>query len=248
MLNFPKLGGAETTEPENSSTADEFISEAILKRRICLEDAALSSENKHPLKRLSDILIALVALVVASPLMLMTAVLIKLTSPGPIFFKQQRVGFMGKVFVMYKFRTMEVETDSSVHREYVTDLVSNERPMVKIDDCHRLIPFGKIIRRLFIDELPQLINVVRGQMSLVGPRPAIPYEVQAYQDRHMGRLLAIPGMTGLWQVSGKNRLTFDEMVRLDIRYAHECSFLLDMKIVMMTPLAIISEVRNKQNQ
>ncbi|MHC5141288.1 MAG: sugar transferase, partial [Planctomycetota bacterium] len=99
-----------------------------------------------------------------------------------------------------------------------------------------------------IDELPQLFNVILGQMSLVGPRPAIPYEVQAYQDWHMGRLLTLPGMTGLWQVSGKNRLTFNEMVHLDIHYAHECSFLTDMKILMMTPIAIISEVRNKQNQ
>lgn len=226
---------------------DTATFESTLKRQICLEDAALSSKNRHPLKRLFDILAAITALVAASPLMVLTALLIKLASPGPIFFKQQRVGFMGKTFTMYKFRTMEVETKSGVHRDYVTDLVENGRPMVKIDNRQRLIPFGKIIRRLFIDELPQLFNVIRGQMSLVGPRPAIPYEVQAYRDWHMKRLLAIPGMTGLWQVSGKNRLTFDEMVRLDIRYAHECSFLMDLKIMVMTPLAIISEVRNKQN-
>ena len=248
MLNPLKLNGHKPTEPENSSTADEFVSETILKVQICLEDTALLNKNKHPLKRPFDILVALVVLVITSPLMLLTMVMIKLTSPGPIFFKQQRVGFMGKVFTMYKFRTMEVETDSSLHQEYVTDLLSSGKPMVKIDDCHRLIPFGKIIRRLFIDELPQLINVVRAQMSLVGPRPPIPYEVQAYQDWHTGRFLAIPGMTGLWQISGKNRLTFDEMMRLDIQYVHERSFLMDMKILIMTPLAIISEVRNKQNQ
>jgi lipopolysaccharide/colanic/teichoic acid biosynthesis glycosyltransferase len=247
MQSSPKLKGPEPAELENSSPADEFACEAILRKRICLEDAALLSRNKNPLKRLFDISISLIVLVIASPLMLLIAVMIKLTSPGPIFFKQQRVGFMGKVFMMYKFRTMEVKTDSGIHQEYVTDLFSSDRPMIKIDNCHRLIPFGKIIRRLFIDELPQLFNVVRGQMSLVGPRPAIPYEVQAYKDRHMGRLLAMPGMTGLWQVSGKNRLTFDEMVRMDIRYAHTCSFLRDMKILMMTPFAIIAEVRNKQN-
>ena len=247
-MNYPRLKRPEPTEFEYSTTADGFVPEIIRKRRICLEDAALSNKNKHPLKRLFDILMSLIVLVIASPLMLLTALMIKLTSPGPIFFKQQRVGFMGKVFTMYKFRTMEVKTDSGIHQEYVTDLFSSDRPMVKIDNCHRLIPFGQIIRRLFIDELPQLFNVVRGQMSLVGPRPAIPYEVQAYQDWHMGRLLTLPGMTGLWQVSGKNRLTFNEMVRLDIRYAHECSFLTDMKILMMTPIAIISEVRNKQNQ
>ncbi|MFZ9011137.1 MAG: sugar transferase [Anaerohalosphaeraceae bacterium] len=247
-MNYPKLKCSEPTEFEYSTTADGFVPEIIRKRRICLEDAALSNKNKHPLKRLFDILMSLIVLVIASPLMLLTALMIKLTSPGPIFFKQQRVGFMGKVFTMYKFRTMEVKTDSGIHQEYVTDLFSSDRPMVKIDNCHRLIPFGQIIRRLFIDELPQLFNVILGQMSLVGPRPAIPYEVQAYQDWHMGRLLTLPGMTGLWQVSGKNRLTFNEMVRLDIQYAHECSFLTDMKILISTPIAIISEVRNKQNQ
>jgi len=247
-LNYPRLKCSEPTEFEYSTTADGFVPEIIRKRRICLEDAALSNKNKHPLKRLFDISISLIVLVIASPLMLLTALMIKLTSPGPIFFKQQRVGFMGKVFTMYKFRTMEVKTDSGIHQEYVTDLFSSDRPMVKIDNCHRLIPFGQIIRRLFIDELPQLFNVILGQMSLVGPRPAIPYEVQAYQDWHMGRLLTLPGMTGLWQVSGKNRLTFNEMVRLDIQYAHECSFLTDMKILISTPIAIISEVRNKQNQ
>ncbi|MHC5157155.1 MAG: sugar transferase [Planctomycetota bacterium] len=226
---------------------DTEVFESILKRQIPLDDAALSSTKRHPLKRLFDVFAAVTALVVAGPPMLLTAVLIKLTSPGPILFKQQRVGFMGKIFTMYKFRTMEVEADSGMHRDYVTDLVNNGRPMAKIDGQHRLIPFGKIIRRLFIDELPQLFNVIRGEMSLVGPRPAIPYEVQAYHDWHMKRLLAIPGMTGLWQVSGKNRLTFDEMVQLDIHYAHNCSFVMDMKILCMTPVAIVSEVRNKQN-
>lgn len=242
-----KLNSVNKAVIEIYSTQDDVNANPILKRRICLEDAVLSSKNKRSLKRLFDVLIAIVMLVILSPLMLVTALLIKLTSPGPIFFKQQRVGFMGKVFTMYKFRTMEVSTDIKLHRDYVTDLVSSERPMIKIDDCHRLIPFGKIIRRLFIDELPQLFNVIRGHMSLIGPRPAIPYEVEAYHDWHMKRLLAFPGMTGLWQVSGKNRLTFDEMVRLDIRYACECSFLMDMKILLMTPLAVISEVRNKQN-
>ena len=248
MQNYPKSNRPEPTELENLSSAGEFVFEAILKRRICLEDAALSNRNKNSLKRLFDISTALVVLLFASPLMLLTALMIKLISPGPVFFKQERVGFMGKVFTMYKFRTMEVKTDSGIHQEYVTDLFSSDRPMVKIDNCHRLIPFGQIIRRLFIDELPQLFNVVRGQMSLVGPRPAIPYEVQAYQDWHMGRLLTLPGMTGLWQVSGKNRLTFNEMVRLDIQYAHEYSVLMDMKILMMTPFAIVAEVRKKQNQ
>lgn len=248
MINAPKLNTAAKEAIENTLNSDALISEAIFKRRICLGDVVLSTKNRHLLKRLFDISIALIALAVAGPLMLMTALLIKLTSPGPVFFKQQRVGLMGKIFIMYKFRTMAVETDSSIHRDYVRDLFSSERPMIKIDDCHRLIPFGKIIRRLFIDELPQLFNVLQGQMSLVGPRPAIPYEVHAYQDWHMKRLLAMPGMTGLWQVSGKNRLTFDEMVRLDIQYVRQCSVLQDIKILIMTPYAIFCEIRNKQNQ
>jgi lipopolysaccharide/colanic/teichoic acid biosynthesis glycosyltransferase len=246
-MNSSTSHAAEKEFIAKQSETHTVVFESILKRQIPLEDAALSNKNKHPLKRLFDIVAAVTALVIAGPVMLLTAVLIKLTSPGPILFKQQRVGFMGRIFTMYKFRTMEAETKSGVHRDYVIELVENGHPMVKIDNRQRLIPFGKIIRRLFIDELPQLFNVIRGEMSLVGPRPAIPYEVQAYHDWHMKRLLAIPGMTGLWQVSGKNRLTFDEMVRLDIRYAQEYSFRMDLRIMLMTPLAIISEVQNKQN-
>lgn len=229
------------------SETDDVNPNPILKRRIHLADAVVSNKNKHPLKRLFDISVALTVLILASPLMLLTALFIKMTSPGPVLFKQQRVGFMGKLFTMYKFRTMEVGTCTKIHRDYVKDLVNSEIPMVKIDNRRQLIPCGKIIRRMFIDELPQLFNVIGGQMSLIGPRPAIPYEVEAYQDRHMRRLLALPGMTGLWQVSGKNRLTFEEMVRLDIQYAHECSFLTDMKILFKTPGAILKEVSNKKN-
>lgn len=249
MANTQKLEPLKTFGSQDGIVNKDLVYEAILNRQIRLEDVVYSIKNKHPLKRLFDIAAALVVLFAASPLMLLTAILIKLTSRGPIFFKQDRVGFMGKVFTMYKFRTMEIGTDTDMHQDYVTDLINNnnDQPMVKIDDRLRLVPFGKIIRRLFIDELPQLFNVIRGDMSLVGPRPAIPYEVQAYSDWHIGRLLAYPGMTGLWQVSGKNRLTFDEMVRLDIQYAHECSFTMDMKILLKTPLAILSEVINKQN-
>lgn len=250
MANTQNLEPLKTFGSQDGIVNKNLVYEAILNRQIRLEDVVCSIKNKHPLKRLFDILVASVVLFAAGPLMLLTAILIKSTSRGPIFFKQDRVGFMGKVFTMYKFRTMETGTDTDMHQDYVTDLINknNDHPMVKIDDRHQLIPFGNIIRRLFIDELPQLLNVIRGDMSLVGPRPAIPYEVQAYSDWHMGRLLAYPGMTGLWQVSGKNRLTFDEMVRLDIQYADACSFTMDMKILLKTPLAIFSEVRNKQNQ
>ena len=212
---------------------------------ICLEDAALAMKNKHLPKRMFVFFVALLVLLLVSPLMLVTAVFIKLTSPGPVFFKQERVGLMGEVFVMYKFRTMEVKADTGMHQDHITDLINNGQPMVKIDDHHRLIPCGKILRRLFIDELPQLINVIQGDMSLVGPRPAIPYEVQAYAEWHRKRLLAFPGMTGLWQVSGKNRLTFEQMVWLDIQYAKQCSFWLDLKILCKTPWTVVREAISK---
>lgn len=248
MADVRKFSLTDTADSQHCFADDDLTYEEILSKRIRLADAAVSIKNKHPLKRLFDIVMAGGALLVVSPLMLLTALWIKCTSPGPILFRQERVGFMGKVFTMYKFRTMELAADTGMHQDYVTDLIHNGEPMAKIDSRHRLIPSGKVLRRLFIDELPQLINVIRGEMSLVGPRPAIPYEVRAYSDWHTGRLLAIPGMTGLWQVSGKNRLTFDEMVRLDIRYARECSLMMDLKILFKTPLAVVSEVRNKQNQ
>lgn len=194
---------------------------------ICLEDAALAMKNKHLTKRMFDFFVALWVLLLASPLMGVTAVFIKLTSPGPVFFKQERVGLMGEVFVMYKFRTMDVKADTGMHQDHVTDLINNGQPMVKID------------------ELPQLINVIQGEMSLVGPRPAIPYEVQAYADWHRKRLLAFPGMTGLWQVSSKNRLTFGQMVWLDIQYARQCSFWLDLKILCKTPWTVVCEAISK---
>jgi lipopolysaccharide/colanic/teichoic acid biosynthesis glycosyltransferase len=208
-------------------------------------------------KRSVDLVGALLLLIFFSPLLVLAALMIKIVSPGPIFFKQRRVGYGGRVFTLYKLRTMKVHADASAHQQYLADLIretSGEketgRPMVKLDDP-QIIPFGKILRVTCIDELPQLINVFLGDMSLVGPRPPIPYEVEEYVNWYTGRFDAMPGMTGLWQVSGKNRLTFKDMARLDVRYARQMSFALDLKILIFTPLAIFFQIkdslRNKKN-
>jgi lipopolysaccharide/colanic/teichoic acid biosynthesis glycosyltransferase len=196
----------------------------------------------HGWKRVMDVIGSLTAIIVLSPLLILTVIFIKIISPGPIFFKQPRVGYMGEMFTMWKFRTMKVKSDTARHQQYTSTLVANDKPMTKIDHEHPMILFGKVMRDTGLDELPQLINVLHGQMSLIGPRPPIPYEVEEYLRWHKGRFDAVPGMTGLWQVSGKNRLTFNEMIRLDVRYAREVSPWLDMKILLMTPWAIVSQV------
>ena len=170
-----------------------------------------------------------------------------MVSPGPIFFCQERIGCGGKRFTFIKFRTMTPNCDTTTHQQYFGDLIKcddpDSTPMAKLDDSNpQIIPFGKLLRKTYLDELPQLINVLRGDMSLVGPRPPIPYEVAEYVKWHNGRFDAVPGMTGLWQVSGKNKLAFQEMVRLDISYSRNLSLLSDLKILLLTPLAILSEL------
>ena len=170
----------------------------------------------------------------------------------PVLFEQERIQCLGKMFRMLKFRTMKVNTDISVHKQHLAALIKSanndnpelKKPMVKLDSDPRIIPLGKYLRKMCLDEIPQLINVLKGEMSLVGPRPPLAYEVEEYPQWYYGRFNTIPGMTGLWQVSGKNRLTFDEMVRLDIQYARECSFWLDTKIILKTPLAIITQIKD----
>ena len=197
-------------------------------------------------KRLLDIFGASIALVVFSPFFLIIPLLIKVLAPGPVFFKQERVGFGGCKFMFLKFRSMKVNADPTVHRQYWASLINCdeevEKPMIKLDGHNsQIIPFFKFIRKTYLDELPQLINVLRGEMSLIGPRPPIPYEVAVYSRWHNGRFDIVPGMTGLWQISGKNRLTFKEMVRLDINYCRNLSFVSDLKILLKTPLVILSE-------
>jgi exopolysaccharide production protein ExoY len=164
------------------------------------------------------------------------AVLIKLGSAGPVLFRQRRVGYKGLEFVCFKFRTMRVNAEAESHRRHTQELIRSQTQMIKLDARRdpRMIPFGSILRVTGLDELPQLLNVLRGEMSLVGPRPCIAYECEAYEPWHWKRFEAVPGLTGLWQVSGKNRTTFDEMVRLDIEYSQRANLWLDLGILFRT--------------
>jgi lipopolysaccharide/colanic/teichoic acid biosynthesis glycosyltransferase len=201
-------------------------------------------------KRTIDMLGSGVGLLLLAPLFLAIAVAIKLTSSGPVFFRQQRVGQYGELFTVLKFRSMYVNNDHNVHKDYVTKLIANQAErhgatgtsdgVYKLTNDRRITPLGRILRRTSFDELPQIINVFVGDMSLVGPRPAIPYELAAYQTWHRRRILqAKPGITGLWQVTGRSLVKFDDMVRLDLRYAAGWSLGLDIWILLRTPLAVI---------
>ena len=197
-----------------------------------------------------DVLCSLLGLVVFAPVFLAAAVVIKLASPGPVFFRQMRIGRGGRSFQLLKFRTMCINADTSLHQNHVAQLINGSandgeagpKPMTKLDNDPRVIPLGNILRGACIDELPQLINVLRGEMSLVGPRPPIPYEVHDYLPWQKRRLDAMPGLTGLWQVSGKNKLTFDDMVRLDIQYSRTRSVPMNIMIMLRTPRVIVQEI------
>ena len=200
-------------------------------------------------KRGVDIAGSMALLVVLSPLLTLVGVLIKLRTAGPVLFKQTRVGYRQAPFTLLKFRTMRVNADYAIHQEFVNGLIAGateaDRPatygVFKIVDDPRVTRIGKFLRRTSVDELPQLWNVLRGDMSLVGPRPPLAYEVDRYSTWHRRRLFeAKPGLTGLWQVTGRSRTTFDEMVRLDLRYAGRRSLWADLKILLATPRAVIT--------
>ncbi len=207
------------------------------------------------IKRITDFTIASVIFFSISFPMLIVALIIKTTSKGPVLFIQERVGQYARLFKFLKFRSMYTNMDDSIHQEYVKKLIQGrndeinkgdeEKPMFKIVDDPRITPIGRIIRKLSVDELPQIWNVIRGEMSLVGPRPPIPYEVREYQDWHYRRItMAKPGITGLWQVCGRNTTTFEEMVRLDIRYVENWSLWLDIKILFKTFKAVFGREGN----
>lgn len=200
-------------------------------------------------KRTIDMVGSGFGLVLGFPIFLLIAILVKLSSQGPVLFRQTRVGQYGKPFVFLKFRSMYTGNDASVHKNYVNALIRGRaecKPDGKGEDVYKLTRDGRVtrigafLRKTSLDELPQLYNVFKGEMSLVGPRPAIPYEVDAYEAWHRRRVLeAKPGMTGLWQVKGRSRVTFDEMVRLDVQYANARSLWLDLKILLATPRAVL---------
>jgi exopolysaccharide production protein ExoY len=195
-------------------------------------------------KRAIDLAFCCATLPVLAFATFFVAVLMSITSPGPIFFRQERVGYMGRRFRLYKFRTMHVGADTSNHQAYFTGLMSSNVPMQKLDvrGDSRLIPLGWLLRASGMDELPQVLNVLRGEMSLIGPRPCIPYEYENYTVPQRARFHSRPGLTGLWQVSGKNRTTFDRMIELDIQYAAQRSLKLDVKILLLTMPSVLSQV------
>ncbi len=194
-------------------------------------------------KRMLDMAVILVF----SPFLVLVggvvALVIKFGSRGPVLFRQQRVGYRGQQFTCLKFRTMHVGAETNSHKGHTAQLIKSEVPMTKLDAGNdpRVIPFGSILRATGLDELPQMVNVLRGEMSLVGPRPCIPYEYEMYEPWQRRRFNAAPGLTGLWQVSGKNRTTFNQMINLDIEYSERSSLGLDLMIILKTVPALFTQ-------
>lgn len=208
-------------------------------------------KTAHLIKRCIDVVASLMALTVLSPVLLLIVVAVTVTSKGPVLFRQKRLGQYGKVFTFLKFRSMYYGNDQRIHEEYVTRFIAGidspsrakqgPKQIHKLTNDPRVTPVGRFLRKTSLDELPQFLNVLRGEMSLVGPRPPIPYEYKHYDLWHRRRLSQVkPGMTGLWQVEGRSRLRFDEMVRLDLKYADSWSLMLDLKILLRTPTAVLS--------
>lgn len=211
---------------------------------------ASDSVGSYAIKRSLDIAGAIIVLLLLSPLMLVIAIAVAVTSPGPVIFKQVRLGKRGVPFNFYKFRSMYCNADDQVHRDYVAKLIAGDvqginqgdetKPLYKMKDDRRITRIGRLIRKTSMDELPQLFNVARGDMSLVGPRPPLPYEAEKYQSWHLRRVLEVkPGITGLWQVNGRSKTSFDEMVRMDLRYTRNCSLALDLKILIKTVKVVL---------
>ncbi len=207
------------------------------------------SDAERFIKRASDIIISAFVLLILSPVLFLISLLIKFDSRGATLFRQERVGMDGRKFLCYKFRTMQADADENIHREVYRKNIegsdeanagNDKKPIFgKVKNDLRVTKIGKFLRRSSLDELPQLLNVLIGDMSIVGPRPPIPYEVEEYELRHRKRLDMKPGITGLWQVSGRNRLTFEEMVRIDLYYIENWSLWLDLKIILLTLPAIL---------
>lgn len=222
--------------------------------KILYPDIHLDNQTKRYgffFKRVIDIVGSSLAILLLSPVFCLISLLIMVTSKGPVLFRQERLGQFGKKFIFLKFRSMHVNSDDTIHREYtkklITENIATEEnsggvhaPVYKIRNDPRITPIGEFLRKSSLDELPQLLNVLTGEMSLVGPRPPIPYEFENYDIWHRYRLLKVkPGITGLWQVTGRSSTTFDEMVRLDLKYIQEWSLWLDFKILLLTPWAVI---------
>ncbi|MGC1456230.1 MAG: sugar transferase [Nitrospirota bacterium] len=211
-----------------------------------------SHRNALKIKRVIDVIGSIFGMLIYSPLFIIIPICIKLTSRGPVLFRQERIGQYGKSFIFLKFRSMYANNDEEVHKKYVQDLIAGKvsgeaedngvgQKVYKIKNDKRVTPLGNILRKTSLDELPQFYNVLRGEMSLVGPRPPIPYELEKYDAWHRRRVLEVkPGITGLWQVTGRSSTTFDEMVRLDLQYSTNWSLWSDVKILLKTTWIVVA--------
>jgi len=237
-------GGRATPRARNAEGGLASSAGEAAKERARSEGAGTEGRGLPPWKRALDVGCIVLAAPVLLPLLGLIALAIKCVSPGPILYRHERVGYRGRRFVCFKFRSMAANADSSVHRAHVQALLRSERPMIKMDagGDGRIFPLGSLFRATGLDELPQLYNVLRGEMSLVGPRPCLPYEYDAYAPWHRKRFQAVPGLTGLWQVRGKNKTTFRRMIALDICYARHQSLWLDLCIIAQTVPALFAEI------
>jgi lipopolysaccharide/colanic/teichoic acid biosynthesis glycosyltransferase len=215
--------------------------------RLLTEPARSATAWTRAGKPLFDLVVASLCLMILCPLLVAAAILIRLTTPGPALFRQTRIGRDNRPFVLYKFRSMYTGTTDEVHRQYVRELLTQAQPakggqrgLYKLEDDPRITPLGRLLRRTSIDELPQLVNVIRGEMSLVGPRPVLPWEAKVIGETHGERFEVRPGITGLWQVSGRCTLTMRQALELDAEYARRQSFGLDLMILLKTVPAVLS--------
>jgi len=194
-------------------------------------------------KRFIDLAMVMLLFPIWLPIMTLVALWVAVTSPGPIFYRQPRIGFKGRRFMLIKFRTMKVNAETHIHEAYLEHLIVSDRPMIKLDSTGdpRLILGGKFLRATGLDELPQIFNVLKGEMSLVGPRPCTVGEFERYAPEQRARVNALPGLTGLWQVNGKNRTTFRQMIEMDIFYSRNIALSLDLKIILRTLPAIVGQ-------
>src|SRR5437762_12902199 len=216
--------------------------------RIRIDFPAAPAHGVPGWKSALDITCILLLLPIWLPLMILLMLVTRLASPGPIFYRQERVGLGGRHFFIWKFRTMKLSTETQTHEHYFEELMRIDCPMTKLDAYGdpRLAPFGRILRASGLDELPQIFNVLRGEMSLVGPRPCTPNEFAHYEPWQRERVNGLPGLTGYWQVNGKNKTTFNEMIAMDLFYLENVSILLDLKIMLKTGAVIAGQLFESQ--
>lgn len=236
-LSFPEKNGQKEGDRLNNNT--------VLYKD--LSTKKMAKKVSIAFKRIIDITGSIFGISLFSPVLLIISIIIKLSSKGTVFFRQKRVGYSGKEFTLLKFRSMHINNDNTIHKEFTKNFINgnnhnnheSKNGIYKIKDDPRITKIGKFIRKTSLDELPQLFNVLKGDMSLVGPRPALSYEVEEYDTWHKRRVFEIkPGITGIWQVKGRSKTTFDEMVRMDIQYINKQSILWDVMLILRTPFAV----------